>query len=65
MRSLGKPAAEAASNAVERSGTQVNKAFGFASKSWCRSSAAEYAALAGETMPPSEWVAHARGNVSI
>lgn len=65
MRFSGMPLLLAALRAVSSSGTHVNRAFAPQFFSWYSSSAALYAALAGDWRPPRRCVAHASGRVSI
>ena len=55
----------AACRAVSNKVTQVKRAFAPEFFNWYSSSAALYAALAGDWMPPKRCVAHANGSVSI
>lgn len=61
MRSLGMPTLDAASRAVSSKGMHVKRAFAPDVRSWCSSSEAEYAALAGVTMPEMRWTAWQKG----
>lgn len=51
----------AAFRAFSRSGAQVKSAVAPDDLSWCSSSSAEYAALAGVTMPDRRWTAWVSG----
>jgi hypothetical protein len=55
--SLGIPTALAALSAVSNTGTQVKSALAPEDLSWCSSSLAEYATLAGVAIPDRRWMA--------
>lgn len=59
--SRGMPLLSAAFRAFSRSGAQVKSAVAPDDLSWCSSSSAEYAALAGVTMPDRRWTAWVSG----
>ena len=61
MSSSGMERALVALRAVSSRGTHVKRALAPDDRSWCSSSDAEYAALAGLTMPFTRWTAWVKG----
>lgn len=59
--SRGMPLLSAAFRAFSSKGAQVKSAVALDDLSWCSSSSAEYAALAGVTIPDRRWTAWVSG----